>query len=258
MRVVDNRVQLLCPTTSFRRVRRPFKPFSSPVAVTQDRVRHTDNASSAVLSTADSMHTANARPLQEQLRDQMDLHKLQREPVPEDTSDGESPPSQIPSQEASSTAKPKRGRPSTKIKQTPESKADPSRRRNKRQSLQSDQPKTVAKKAARAARSGRAQIAQQPEEQAPESTQPESKRPRTLTKQEDVALCSAIKASTWLLRATCATALPLQIPIPCHFAPDITHLHHCGPAVYTKDTLHALHRNVGLCLSSKFVIWQPF
>ena len=209
MRVVDNRVQLLCPTTtSFRRVRRPFKPFSSPVAVTQDRVRHTENASSAVLSTADSMHTTNSRPLQEQLRDQMDLHKLQREPVPEDTSDGESLSSQTPAQEASSTGRPKRGRPSTKNNQAAGRKADSSRRRNKRHSTsQSDQPKTVAKKAARAARSGRAQIDQQPEEQAPESMQSESKHPRTLTKQEDVALCSAIKASTWLLHVISAVAL---------------------------------------------------
>ena len=201
MRVVANRVHLLCPTTtSFRRVRRPFKPFSSPTAVTQDRVQYTDNASSAVLSTADSTHTTTSRPLQEQLRDQMDLHKLQREPVPEDTSDGESLPSQIPPPEAIGSGRPKRGRPSTKVRQAPESKGDPSKRRNKRQSTsQSGQPKTVAKKAARAARSGRAQIVQQPEEQAPESTQSESKHPRTLTKQEDVALCSAIKASTWLL-----------------------------------------------------------
>lgn len=201
MRVVDNRVQLLCPTiSSFRRVRRPFQPFSSPIAVTQDRVRYTDNASSAVLSTADSMHTTNARPLQEQLRDQMDLHKLQREPVPEDTSDGES----VPSQEATSAGRPKRGRPSTKTTQAPE----PSRRRKKRQAQnQSDQPKTVAKKAARAARSGRARLDQQPKEQAPDSMKTESKHPRTLTKQEDVALCSAIKASNWLLRTASVIAL---------------------------------------------------
>ena len=205
MRVVDNRVQLLCPTlSSFRRVRRPFKPFSSPVAVTQDRVRYKDNASSAVLSTADSMHTTNARPLQEQLRDQMDLHKLQREPVPEDTSNGES----LPSQKATSAGRPKRGRPSTKTNQD----FEPSRRRKQRHSTnQSDQPKTVAKKAARAARSGRAPTEQQLEEQAPDSAQSESKHPRTLTKQEDVALCSAIQASTWLLRTTYVIAYKCKI-----------------------------------------------
>ena len=185
---VDTRVQLLCPIVShFRRGKRPFKPFSSPQAVTQDRVRHTDSASSAVLSTADSRHTTNVRPLQEQLRDQMDLHKLQREPVPEDTSDGGPPPDQNLTRD---------GKPSnldgTKAKQAPPRKRDISRRRSKqRPNTQSDQPKTVAKKAARAARSGRAQIdSQQPEEQTPEP-----KHQRTLTRQEDVALCSAIQAS---------------------------------------------------------------
>lgn len=183
---VDTRVQLLCPIApQFRRCRRHFKPFSSPQAVTQDRVRLTDSASSAVLSTADSRHTTNVRPLQEQLRDQMDLHKLQREPVPEDTSDGESPSEKIVDRDG------KLGkRDGTKAKQAPARKRDTSRRRNKQLSnTQSGQPKTVAKKAARAARSGRAQFSsQQPEEQ---TTEP--KHQQTLTKQEDVALCSAIQ-----------------------------------------------------------------
>lgn len=196
---VDTRVQLLCPIApQFRRCRRHFKPFSSPQAVTQDRVRLTDSASSAVLSTADSRHTTNVRPLQEQLRDQMDLHKLQREPVPEDTSDGESPSEKIVDRDG------KLGkRDGTKAKQAPARKRDTSRRRNKQLSnTQSGQPKTVAKKAARAARSGRAQFSsQQPEEQ---TTEP--KHQQTLTKQEDVALCSAIQASTYLLH-TLATAV---------------------------------------------------
>lgn len=265
MRVIDNRVQILCPTTtSLRRVRRPFKPFSSPVAITQDRVRHTDNASSAVLSTADSIHTTNARPLQEQLRDQMDLHQLQREPVPEDTSDGESRSSHGPSQAASSTGRPKRGRPSTKTKQEPERKGDPSRRRIKRQSTsQSDQPKTVAKKAARAARSGRAQIDQQSDKQAPDSAQPESKHSRTLTKQEDVALCSAIKASNRLLRTTRAIALACH-KCTCKWANSHSlplRYMQCSftlfsATVYNNSTVHALHCNASLCFSSAFVTWQ--
>ena len=196
MRVpIENRVQLLCPVLpAFKRARRPFKPFSSPVAVTQDRVRYTDNASSAVLSTADSTHTTNARPLQEQLRDQMDLHKLQREPVSEE-SDGESSLAQNASRDGTNNAT------GTTDKVFPR-KGNPSRRRNKRRSTsQSDQPKTVAKKAARAARSGRAGT----NEQQPEKQAPEPKHPRTLTKQQDEALCAAIKASTWLLCTASAT-----------------------------------------------------
>lgn len=193
MRVpVDLRVQPLCPILAdFRRNKRPFKPFSSPQAVTQERVRHTDNSSSAVLGTADSRYTTNVRPLQEQLRDQMDLHKLQREPVPEDTSDGESVPAKNVNKDR--TLNSKDGTKDKQAdKQAPPRKRDTSRRRNKQRSAtQSDQPKTVAKKAARAARSGRVQFnGQQPEEQAPEP-----KHQRTLTKQEDVALCSAIQAS---------------------------------------------------------------
>lgn len=191
MRVpVDLRVQPLCPILAdFRRNKRPFKPFSSPQAVTQERVRHTDNSSSAVLGTADSRYTTNVRPLQEQLRDQMDLHKLQREPVPEDTSDGESVPAKNVNKDR--TLNSKDGTKDKQAdKQAPPRKRDTSRRRNKQRSAtQSDQPKTVAKKAARAARSGRVQFnGQQPEEQAPEP-----KHQRTLTKQEDVALCSAIQ-----------------------------------------------------------------
>lgn len=129
----------------------------------------------------------------------MDLHRLQREPVPEDTSDGESPPEQNVNRDG------KLGKLNgTKAKQAPPRKRDTSRRRNKqRSSIQSDQPKTVAKKAARAARSGRAQFSsQQPEEQTPEP-----KHQQTLTKQEDVALCSAIQASKIPAAHASATAV---------------------------------------------------
>lgn len=241
MRVVDNKVQLLCPIASSFRVRRPFKPFSSPVAVTSDRVRHTDNASSAVLSTADSMHITNTRPLQEQLRDQMDLHKLQREPVPEDTSDAES----VPSQQSTGAGRPKRGRPSNKVQQAPERKGEPSRRRNERRSSnQSDEPKTVAKKAARAARFGRAQHHKRPEEQAPEPTPPEPKHPCTLSKQEDVALCSAIKANTVLLHTTSIIApacckCNMKSCVVCRIVLCITYV--CFDATVIASICLALH-----------------
>ena len=183
---VNSRVQLLCQTfSSLRRGRESFRAFAGPVALTQDRVWHTENARGAVLSSADSQQTASTRPLQEQLREHMDLHQLQREPVPEDISDGDS----APAQKASKAEK--RNANSTKVDKAPARKRDPSNKRSKRRSLkQSEQPKTVSKSATRAGRSVQARDDQQPQDQ-----KPEAKPQRTLTKQEDIALCSAIKVS---------------------------------------------------------------
>lgn len=189
---VDRRVQLLCRTfSSLRRGRQSFRPFAGPVALTHDRVRHTDNARGAVLSTADSQQTASARPLQEQLRDHMDLHQLQREPVPEDTSDGDS----APAQKASKAEK--KSLVNLKADQAPARKRDPSKRRSKRRAPKpSEEPQTISKNASRAGRSAQAQVSQQPQEPKPQ-TQPQ----RTLTKQEDIALCSAIKVSMLVMNA---------------------------------------------------------
>ncbi len=192
---VDNRVQLLCQTfSSFRRVRRHFRPFAGPVAITQDRARTTDNASSAVLSTPDSMHTTNTRPLQEQLRDQMELHKLQREGAPEDP---QAEPTSMPLPTASSD--PSLGSNSSKPKQPPARTKNARRRRYRRSAKSTDQPQTATSEVVTF--SGSDQVRRhQAAQEAPQHA-PDTKKQRTLSKQEDVALCSAIKASarSWLI-----------------------------------------------------------
>ena len=178
----DTRVQLLCRTfCSLRRSRRSCKPFSGPVALTQDRVR---SASSAVLSTADSIDTASARPLQEQLRDHIDLHQLQREPVPEEFSGGDA----APTQQARKSQKGNKN--STKREQPLLQRRNPSKPRSKnRSSKQLEQATTTHRNDRRAAR---------PAQAVPESGQQQKAETKQhiLTKQEDTALCSAIKVST--------------------------------------------------------------
>ena len=194
--IVDFKVQLLCQTcSSFRRGRRHFKPFAGPVAFTQDRVRTRDYASSAVLSTADNTHTTNTRPLQEQLRDQMDLYKLQRAGLPEDA--------QIESPKTPSKRKLKASK-----DQAFDSKAKqpgrPAGNTKKRRASRSTQP------AGRTAVQGRKRVADSDQAVTDPAAQgaslkPNTTRPRTLSKQEDTALCSAIKASRQHL-GCCAVA----------------------------------------------------
>ena len=184
---VGNNVQLLCHTLlSFRRDRRHFKPFAGPVAIPRDAARTAENAGSAVLSTSDSMHTTNTRPLQEQLRDQMELHKLQREGIPEDT---RTQTSKTPSKGASGKTKRDVKTGSKVADRLPPARTKNARRRRYRGDVQSD---------------GRfkAAFANSPDigsdlavqESAPAGL--ERKKQRTLTKQEDIALCSAIKVSS--------------------------------------------------------------
>lgn len=187
--IVDFKVQLLCQTcSSFRRGRRHFKPFAGPVAFTQDRVRTRDYASSAVLSTADNTHTTNTRPLQEQLRDQMDLYKLQRAGLPEDA--------QIESPKTPSKRKLKASK-----DQAFDSKAKqpgrPAGNTKKRRASRSTQP------AGRTAVQGRKRVADSDQAVTDPAAQgaslkPNTTRPRTLSKQEDTALCSAIKDAAFI------------------------------------------------------------
>ncbi len=180
---VGNNVQLLCHTlSSFRRDRRHFKPFAGPVAIPRDAARTAEYAGSAVLSTSDSMHTTNTRPLQEQLRDQMELHKLQREGIPEDT---RTQTSKTPSKRASGKAK----RGSKVADGSPPARTKNARRRRYRSDVQSDGRFKAA--LLNSANPG-SDLALQ--ESAPAGL--ERKKQRTLSKQEDIALCSAIKVSS--------------------------------------------------------------
>lgn len=185
---VGNNVQLLCQTlSSFRRFRRHFKPFAGPVAIPKDAARTAENAGSAVLSTSDSMHTTNTRPLQEQLRDQMELHKLQRAGVPEDT---RKQTSKTPSKRASGKAK-RDVKTGTKADRSPPARMKNARRRRYRGDIQSDGRFKAA--LANSANSGSDLAVQEP---ASAGTGLERKKQRTLSKQEDIALCSAIKVSS--------------------------------------------------------------
>ena len=185
---VGNNVQLLCHTlSSFRRIRRYFKPFAGPVAIPRDAARTAENAGSAVLSTSDSMHTTNTRPLQEQLRDQMELHKLQREGIPEDT---RTQTSQAPSKRASAKAK-REVKTGSKADRSPPARVKNARRRRYRGDIQSDGRFKAA--LASSASPGFDLAVQEP---ASAGTGLERKKQRTLTKQEDIALCSAIKVNT--------------------------------------------------------------
>lgn len=187
---VGNNVQLLCHTlSSFRRIRRYFKPFAGPVAIPRDAARTAENAGSAVLSTSDSMHTTNTRPLQEQLRDQMELHKLQREGIPEDT---RTQTSQAPSKRASAKAK-REVKTGSKADRSPPARVKNARRRRYRGDIQSDGRFKAA--LASSASPGFDLAVQEP---ASAGTGLERKKQRTLSKQEDIALCSAIKDAAFI------------------------------------------------------------
>ncbi len=214
---VGNNVQLLCHTlSSFRRDRRHFKPFAGPVAIPRDAARTAENAGSAVLSTSDSMHTTNTRPLQEQLRDQMELHKLQREGLPEDT---RTQTSKTPSKRASGKAK--RDVKTSKVAdRSPPARTKNARRRRYRSDVQSDGRFKAA--LLNSAIPG-SDLAVQ--ELAPAGL--ERKKQRTLSKQEDIALCSAIKVSSSSglclhpeLHAACAFASLFSLNLLLEFLID--------------------------------------
>ncbi|DBB00476.1 TPA: hypothetical protein ACH3X3_002184 [Trebouxia sp. C0006] len=186
---VGNNVQLLCHTLlSFRRDRRHFKPFAGPVAIPRGAARTAENAGSAVLSTSDSRHTTNTRPLQEQLRDQMELHKLQREGIPENT---QTQTSKTPSKGASGKTKRDVKTGSKVADRSPPARTKNARRRRYRGDVQSD-----GRFKAAFANSPNIGSDLAVQESAPAGL--ERKKQRTLTKQEDIALCSAIKDAAFI------------------------------------------------------------
>ena len=192
--VVGTNVQLVCQVfSSFRRVRRQFRPFAGPATITRDVARNTDDAGSTILSSSDSLHTVNTRPLQDQLRDQMELHNLQREGLPEHAQIHDC---QTPMKRPSGKRKlGVDGSNSKSAAQLP-ARSKNARRRRYRGDAQS------AGRAAGPSEDGKATGSARPVERqvAKEAALNASdrKRPRTLSKQEDVALCSAIKASSCL------------------------------------------------------------
>lgn len=191
--VVGTNVQLVCQVfSSFRRVRRQFRPFAGPGTITRDVAHKTDNAGSTILSSSDSLHTVNTRPLQDQLRDQMEIHNLQREGLPEYA---QTQQPQTPKKRPGGKRKPDAKRSNSKSTDQLPARSN-ARRRRYRGDAQSAGRATGASEDSRmpgAARPVRQQVAQEPA-----LNDSDRKRPRTLSKQEDIALCSAIKDAAFI------------------------------------------------------------
>lgn len=95
MRGICHRTSPLCQTfPSSKRFRPLFRPFAGPASLTRESAQTVSNARGAVLSTPENANTATDRPLQELLQDQLQLHQLQREGVPEQHQAETLPPTQ--------------------------------------------------------------------------------------------------------------------------------------------------------------------
>ena len=244
-------MQLVCQVfSSFRRVRRQFRPFAGPGTITRDITRHTDNAGSTTLSSSNSLHTVNTRPLQDQLRDQMEIHNLQREGLPESA---QTQQPKKPTKRPSGNRKLDADRRNSKSADQLPARSNNSRRRRYRGNAQSAGRATGASEDSKvpdSARPVRQQVAQEAA-----LNDSDRKRPRTLSKQEDIALCSAIKASgcLWLQLQSfspSATVHTLVLDQPLIAITD-THVVQVGaytscPALFTK---HRITYHLQICCS---------